>query len=270
MNIFLFAVDLEDVRMRMKNANDSPERFPQMIQRYLDFLEKYRAKCTFFVTGDVAEKYPHLIQHIDSGGHEIACHSFSHITLDKMNKESFRNDLKKNMEAIRQTGVKEIHGYRAPVFSLTEKTSWAYQVLSEEGFFYSSSVLPAKNPLFGWKEFGTAPRKICNLWEIPMTVSSFGAKKIPFGGGVYFRVLPFSFIKKSFRKHFQKKIPITGYFHPYDIDSEEKYFPFPEIKNALFSRILLMNRHKTLPRLEKIFSMGIRVMTYHQYALQLS
>jgi len=270
MNIFLFAVDLEDVRLRMKDGRQFPKKVPQMVHRYLDFLEKHNAKCTFFVVGDAAEEYPELIQNIFSKGHEIACHSASHITLDRLNKKTFLDDVKRNMDALNKAGVKEICGYRAPVFSLAEKTKWAHEALNEIGFLYSSSVLPAKNPLFGWKEFGTAPRKISNMWEIPMTVSSFGTKKIPFGGGVYFRTLPFSFIKKSFANHFKKNLPVTGYFHPYDIDHEEKYFPFPEIKNPLFSRLLFLNRHKTLPRLEKIFSLQIKVMTYRDYALQLA
>jgi hypothetical protein len=186
-----------------------------------------------------------------------------------MNRDSFREDVKKNIEALKKAGVKEILGYRAPVFSLTQKTTWAYEVLNETGFLYSSSVLPAANPLFGWKNFGTLPKKISGVWEIPMTVADFGFNKVPFGGGVYFRVLPFLLIKKAFIAHFKKNLPVTGYFHPYDIDDEEKYFPFPEIKNKIFNRLLYMNRKETLPRLEKIFSSGVKTITYREFIKQL-
>jgi len=269
MGLFLFSIDFEDVRLRMKDGEKLPERLLKITEQLLKFLSKHNIHCTFFVVGDVAEKYPNLIREIDSEGHEIACHSSSHIALDKMTKDVFRKDILQNIDSLKKAGIKTIAGYRAPVFSLTEKTKWAYDVLNELGFSYSSSVLPAKNPLFGWKEFGTSPKKIGNLWEIPMSITSFATKKIPFAGGVYFRVLPFALIKKSFSEHKKKNLPVLGYFHPYDFDADEKYFKFPEIDNALFNRLLFHNRKSTFSRLEKIFSLDAKIITYSSFSKQL-
>jgi polysaccharide deacetylase family protein (PEP-CTERM system associated) len=253
MNIFLFSVDLEDIRFRTKDGMKYAERLPALTHQYLEFLDKHKVKCTFFTVGDVAEKYPTLIGEIYRRGHEIACHSASHIELHQMTKEQFRDDTKKNMNALYNAGVKEIFGYRAPAFSLTEKTQWAYEVLEQLGIKYSSSVLPAKNPLNGWKGFGKEPKRIGNILEIPMNISSFWRKAIPFSGGVYFRTLPFFMIRNAFQKTFENKKPVLGYFHPYDIDTKQERFMHPGINEKSFYNFLMYyNRRNVFSRLEKI------------------
>ena len=60
-------------------------------------------------------------------------------------------------------------------------------VLNNAGIKYSSSVLPAKNPLYGWGGFGFTPKKMPNgIIEIPITVDKFGPLTVPFAGGIYF------------------------------------------------------------------------------------
>ena len=149
-NIFLFSVDLEDVRLRMQDGLQYKPRVEKMVEHYLQFLDKYKSKATFFTVGDIPEHYPSLIKTILSAGHEIACHSNKHIPVIEQTKEAFKNDLLQNLENLNKAGATNIVGYRAPIYSITEKTPWAFDVLSELGFTYSSSVLPAKNPLFGW------------------------------------------------------------------------------------------------------------------------
>src|SRR5687768_16849238 len=107
---------------------------------YLDWLKKNNSFGTFFTVGAVAEKYPDLIKTIISSGHEVGCHTHTHIPLDQQTPDSFRKDLEKNIEALIRSGANSVKGFRAPVFSLTEKTQWAYDVLTECGISYSSSV----------------------------------------------------------------------------------------------------------------------------------
>ena len=82
-NVYLFSVDLEDVRLLVENGQQYEERVPLMTEKYLAFLDKHNCKATFFVVGDVAKAYPTLIKKIVDKGHEIACHSNKHIPLDK-------------------------------------------------------------------------------------------------------------------------------------------------------------------------------------------
>ena len=68
---FLLGVDLEDIRDRIPNGHQFQPRVPEMSARYLAFFRHHKTKATFFVVGDVARRYPTLIQNILSEGHNI-------------------------------------------------------------------------------------------------------------------------------------------------------------------------------------------------------
>lgn len=271
MNTFLFSVDLEDIRLRMSDGCRYKERVPAMVEKYLSFFNRHKFKTTFFTLGDIAEKYPSLIKTIVEEGHEIACHSYNHLPIEKFSPEQFKDDLKKNLDALYDAGAKEISGFRAPVASLTEKTQWAYSVLAELGFNYSSSVIPAKNPLYEWNDFGTETKIIENVIEIPISVHSFFGKKIPFASGIYFRMLPLCMIRSAFTNHFKNNKPVLGYFHPYDIDTEQERFMHPGInENKIYNFLMYYHRSTVFEKLEKLLSLNFSVMPYDKYVKQLS
>lgn len=262
---FLFSIDLEDVRLGMPDGNGYKARVPANTEQYLKWLQKNKSKCTFFVVGNMAEAYPSLIKEIITEGHEIACHTQSHITLDKHTPESFKNDLQKNIGNLKSAGAENIKGFRAPVFSLTHKTQWAYKVLKELEFRYSSSVLPAKNPLFGCEEFGKNTKEVNGVLEIPMTLSKVGPASLPVAGGVYFRVLPWIILKKALKK-MKENSPVLGYFHPYDIDTEQEKFMHPGINNSWFyNQLMYYNRKNVFDRLDLVMDMGFQIITYSNY-----
>ena len=170
-NVFLFSIDLEDIRLRMDDGSKYKPRVEVLVEQYLQFLNKYKSKATFFTVGDIPKEYPNLIKTIVSEGHEIACHSNKHIPVTQQSPEEFKADLLKNMENLSNAGATNIIGYRAPIYSITPKTPWAFDILWEAGIKYSSSVLPAKNPFYGWEGFGEQAQKMKNgLWEIPVSV----------------------------------------------------------------------------------------------------
>lgn len=263
---FLFSIDLEDVRLQVPNGNLYKERVPENTYTYLNWLSRHNAICTFFVTGSVAKLYPSLIKEIMQEGHEIACHSVYHIPIDRQTPEEFRKDLDLNINLLMKCGARNIEGFRAPVYSITRETSWAYDILGEMGFSYSSSVLPAKNPLHSWKEFGIHPRKVnARIIEIPLTVGRFGHLTVPFAGGIYFRVLPSFIIRRNVRR-VQPGLPLVGYFHPYDIDTRQERFMHPEIKNnRLYNFLMYYNRKNVFSRLEELLKGGYKICTYKNF-----
>ncbi len=270
---FLFSVDLEDVRLWMQDGEGFTERVPDNTLRYLNWLDKYQAKTTFFTVGQVARLYPELLQEIQHGGHEIACHSDLHLPVANQTADQFRADLENNLSSLHRAGVKEVVGYRAPIFSLTAASApWVYPILKEYGISYSSSVLPAKSPLFGWPEFGMQPVQTdSGVWEIPMSVAPVGPLKLPVAGGVYFRVLPRWLMLRKVRSVLRQNSFVTGYFHPYDIDTLQERFMHPGINNSrLYNYLMYVNRSKVFDRLDRLMQLDVKMDTYHSFVKSLT
>lgn len=265
-NVYLFSIDLEDIRFLMEDGRRRPERVPANVHAYLAWLEAHAFRCTFFVVGEVAEAYPSLVREILDAGHEIACHSHRHVPLVEQTPEEFAASLDANIDALRRAGASDIHGFRAPIFSLTKETSWAYAILKERGLQYSSSILAAKNPFYCWPEFGPDPKLIDGIMEIPMTVGRFGPYHIPVAGGVYFRVLPAFFVRRAAQKLLGSPRPLVGYFHPYDIDTEQEHFMHPEINDSRFYNFLMYyNRKNVFKRLEAILKKGFTICPFADF-----
>lgn len=264
---FLFSVDLEDVRLTLPNPYLYKNSVVKNTMQYLNWLDKNKFKCTFFTVGNIAQNHAELIQEIAHKGHEIACHTQNHIPLNKHTSSTFRKDLEENLNNLYKAGAKNITGFRAPVFSLTEETQWAYEILSDLKFTYSSSVLPAKNPLYGWESFGISPKRINgNIIEVPMTIARFGLLNIPYGGGVYFRALPNFIISLLSKKNEAVNNPLLGYFHPYDIDTEQERFMHAGINDSKFFNFLMYyNRSTVFDKLDHIVKKGFTITTYNNY-----
>lgn len=264
---FLFSIDVEDLLMRFpkEQVPDFPSHVPDLMDQLLGVIEDAGAKITCFTCGDLARKYPRIIKRIEQGGHEVACHSDLHIPLDKLTPDLFRDDLKNNLQALRDAGITTpIVGFRAPIFSLTEKTKWGYEVLEELGFLYSSSVLPAPNPQYGWPEFGSEIKKVGAIYELPMTLGTFYGLKVPMFGGMYMRWLPYGKMKRAILNHL-KSGPVLGFIHPYDLDTKQEYFKHPGINNLVFHALLFYKRSRTLPRVQDLFKHSISTTTYSDY-----
>ncbi|WP_026477440.1 polysaccharide deacetylase family protein [Alkaliphilus transvaalensis] len=69
-------VENEDVKVAYLTFDDGPS--PKITPQILDILKDYDIKATFFVIGDLAEKYPDILLRIHSEGHLIANHTYSH------------------------------------------------------------------------------------------------------------------------------------------------------------------------------------------------
>jgi hypothetical protein len=106
-------------------------------------------KATFFVLGWIAERYPNLVRRIQKEGHEIACHGYAHRLVYTQSRNEFRQDIKKAKSILEEITGSEVMGYRAPSYSITNKSQWAFEVLAEEGFKYDSSIFPIRHDFYG-------------------------------------------------------------------------------------------------------------------------
>ncbi len=122
------------------------------------------------------------------------------------------------------TGV-SVKGYRAASFSLTPNTPWAHEIMAEEGHHYSSSVYPGAHDHYGIPTAPRAPyRPIAGqaFVELPITTVEIAGRRLPCGGGGFFRLLPYSYFKWGYRRVNQRDgLPGIFYFHPWEIDPEQ-------------------------------------------------
>jgi polysaccharide deacetylase family protein (PEP-CTERM system associated) len=264
---FLFSVDLEDPRAIIPDGARYRDRVPANTERLLEFLARHDRRCTFFTVGDIARSYPELVRAIAAQGHEIACHGDTHAPLDRLGPEGFRADLERCLAAFAAAGLPSPTGFRAPVGSLTSATRFAYAILRERGFVYSSSVVPARGARYGWPDVGSdRPCRVDGLWELPLSLTRTPGLRIPFAAGVYLRNLPLPAIGWTVRKRLNENEPVISYVHPYDIDTEQERFMHAELGNSrLLNWLMYRNRGDVFRRLERLFAADARVMPYAEY-----
>lgn len=237
-------------------------------------------KGTFFVLGWIAERYPDLVRRIQKEGHEIACHGYAHKLIYKQSKEEFREDIKKAKAILEDIIGEEVIGYRAPSYSITNKSKWAFEILVEEGFKYDSSIFPVHHDFYGMPEAPRFPFVISlngtNSYEFSVlnyelntfqnsklithnskfiiefpisTVKLFG-QNFPISGGGYFRLFPYPLIKKGLKSINEKENkPFIFYIHPWEFDFDQ-----PRVNHISFRSKFrhYANLNKTKEKFKKI------------------
>jgi hypothetical protein len=134
----------------------------------------------------------------------------------------------------RVAGAK-IRGYRAPYFSITEKSSWAFRALLDYGFEYDSSVFMMKRRFCGFLEYKKYLDKANQkserkLLEFPASSVELIGRRVPFCGGAPLRVFPLCFHKWAIRQFNGRGNSALMYLHPYELDSRSEE-AFGELSN---------------------------------------
>jgi len=247
MSKITFTLDLEDHQPKKYGQSN----YTAITIKLLEALKDRNINATVFVLGEIAYANPELIQSIAESNHEIAYHSYRHTPLTKENSDQFLTETEKFKEYVYNLCNVDIRGFRAPVFSLTKETKWVLDILKHLGFTYSSSVLPAKSPLYGFSSAPRHPFKWGNgIIELPAPIYDFGPVSIPFLGGIYFRYIPIQIIKLII-KSINSDIDMWFYFHPHDFDYNQPYFRIPGTTN-LISLLLWLNRKNTNSKLFRL------------------
>jgi polysaccharide deacetylase family protein (PEP-CTERM system associated) len=219
-----------------------PSRVDANTRRTLDLLEQHNAKATFFFVGWVAERFPALVREVRGRGHELACHSHWHRPVYSLAPQEFREDTRRAKCVIEQASGAPVFGYRAPTWSVTRKSLWALDILSEEGFTYDSSIYPIRHDLYGLPGANRFPYVYrcasgAELREFPPATVRFAGLDLPAAGGGYLRIFPQAYTEWAFWQFENRyRQPLVVYFHPWELDPEQ-----PRIRGKLLSRL----RHYT-------------------------
>jgi len=229
-----------------------PTRVVENTRRVLRLLDAHEVRATFFVLGWIAERRPELVREIAAGGHEIASHGYWHRLVYRQTPEEFAADIGRSIEVIGNACPDaRIVGYRAPSFSITDKSKWALDILPEFGIKYDSSIFPMSgHDLYG---IGDAPRfanKVSpQMYEFPVSTVRCCRRNWPVAGGGYFRLFPLWVSCLAIRRINAENQPAVMYLHPWELDPEQ-----PRVPGApAFSRFRhYVNLRKTEGRLRKI------------------
>lgn len=199
-----------------------PDRVQRNVEEVLELFAEADVKATFFVLGWVAQRHPGLVRKIAEHGHEVASHGWDHARVHTMDRKGFARDIRQARIAIEDAGGVNVSGYRAPSFSIDQRTPWAYMELAEQGYSYSSSVAPIIHDHYGWREaprFAFKPLPWADLVEIPVTTAEIAGRRVAAGGGGFFRVLPYALSRWAIRRvNRQDGRAAVFYFHPWEID----------------------------------------------------
>ena len=237
-------------------ARSDWDRLPLRVERNCEAVLELFAEAgvtgTFFTLGWIAERAPAMMRRIAEAGHEIASHGWAHERVFRLGAEAFREDLARSRKVLEDVSGTSVQGYRAPSFSIDARTPWAYEVLAEAGYAYSSSVAPVVHDHYGWREaprFAFHPLAGSNLVEIPVTTAEVGARRLAAGGGGFFRVLPYAFTRWAIRQVNAEGRPAVFYFHPWEIDPDQ-----PRVEGApLRSRLRhYTNLHRMAGKLQRL------------------
>ena len=261
MHHFLLTIDVEDW-FQVENLkpwiptsswNSYELRVEKNVNRILDLLDKKNIHATFFVLGWVAEKVPHLVRQISQRGHEIASHGQNHELCNDLDLSELQNDLTYSKNLLEDiTGI-EVMGYRAPSFTISQNV---LNVLSECGYKYDSSYNSfAMHGRYGKTDFsnyhkkGAAIQLDNGFYELPISNLGLMNKTFPWGGGGYFRIIPFFLFKAGIKKILRQEGDYLFYMHPWEIDPNQ---PIPRKVSSKNRFKHTYNLSKTETRLENM------------------
>lgn len=246
MSVCMMSVDVEDwfhadnlrAAVPRESWEDLELRVESNTRRLLRLFDSHGVTATFFVLGWVAERIPGLVREIHRAGHEVASHGHAHRLIYDHTSEEFREDLRRSKTFLEDvTGVRVL-GYRAPNFSINDA---AIEVITEEGFAYDTSYFPSS----AHDRYGTLEgvgdddgiMELGGLIELSIPTLPVAGTRLPWGGGGYFRVLPYRVFRWGLERILRTRGHFVFYMHPWEVDPDQ-----PRLGGIPVSRAL---RHYT-------------------------
>ena len=221
---------------------------------YIDLLDKYNIKGTFFtLVSSLPKAKPYLLKAIENN-HEVALHGYNHKSPLLMNEKEFEENIIKAKDILEHELNTKIIGYRAPCFGILDSH---IEILKRNGFMYDSSSLnfhlainSSKVDLNNYERLNTLCYKKDNFIEItPNRVRAYSGH-LPVSGGGYIRLVPWFVIVYYIKKCISKCNAYMFYVHPYEVCNKK----VPKIKKLRFVEKLFIRigRKSYIKKIEKI------------------
>jgi len=222
-----FHAEIFQTATRGTAAKTFESRIEASVGVLLRLLDHHHARGTFFKLGEVARTHPWLVRRIAAEGDEIACHGDRHECVYRLTPTQFRSDIRRAKQQLEDLTGAPVIGYRAPNFSIGPDQRWAYPILLEEGFRYDSSTYPILHDRYGRPSaprfpYGIFRRGLAWLTEFPIGTARVLGVNLPIGGGGYFRLSPYEWIRRGIEHvNTHERQPVMFYFHPWELDPDQ-------------------------------------------------
>jgi polysaccharide deacetylase family protein (PEP-CTERM system associated) len=197
----------------------------------VDLLDGCGVRGTFFVLGWVAERHPALVAEIVSAGHEVGSHGHRHQRVYELTPESFAQDLDACRAALADAGVHDVRGYRAPEWSINNRSLWALDILARAGFTFDSSMAPMR--IVGDPNYPKQPHARStpsgDVMEFPPLVDRRFGQNMPMIGWGLRMTAPRRVIRIIEERN-ARGIPVALAAHPWEIDPDPPHVKLPPSK----------------------------------------
>jgi polysaccharide deacetylase family protein (PEP-CTERM system associated) len=211
------------------NWANLPSRVEVTTNRLLDLLDRTGARATFFVLGYVADRFPHVVERIIQAGHHVGSHGHMHSRVYELSREAFEADLERSLAALAACGATKVDGFRAPEWSINDRSLWALDVLARKGFRFDSSMAPMR--IVGNPAYPQAPH--CRtttggaIMEYPPAVVTRFGYHIPFGGGWGLRMSRPRTVLRALDVRARAGLTTVFWVHPWEVDDDPPVVRLP-------------------------------------------
>ncbi len=234
-----------------------PDRTEANVDRLLELLAARGVCGTFFVLGWTAERHPEMVRRIAGAGHEIASHGYAHELIYRQSPEEFRADVARARKLLQDLSGQPVLGYRAPSYTVVERTRWALPILAAEGHAYDSSIFPIRRRRYGIPGSPRWPHRLPlpgggHLVEFPLPTVRILGQNVPATGGAYLRLLPLGFQRRAVAGLLRAGRPLVVNVHPWELDPEQPRLPV----GARTRWTHYHNLGRTRERLEELLALG--------------
>jgi len=205
-------------------------RVEPQTDQLLDLLDRAGAHATFFILGHVAREHPGLVRRIHERGHEVASHGHRHELVYRLTPGQFEAELRESARVLSGITGEPVTAFRAPSWSITEKSLWALDIVRACGLRADSSIFPLRTWMYGMRNarldiHAVRGNGAGQLTEYPPTAVRLAGMTLPVAGGVFFRLLPYAVTAAILRRINRAGRPAVIYLHPWELDPDQPRLP---------------------------------------------
>jgi polysaccharide deacetylase family protein (PEP-CTERM system associated) len=231
-----------------------PSRVVSTTRMLLEDFDRARVRATFFVLGWVAERYPSLVAEIQRAGHDVGSHGYWHSRVYELDADRFVADLRQSINALTAAGVSRVAAYRAPEWSINDRSLWALDLLVREGITIDASMAPLR--IVGRVDYPRAPY-VRNtgagpIVEVPPLVADRFGQVMPLGWGWGFRMSSPRRVLHTIEAANRAGQPAVLMVHPWEIDPDPPRVALPPATR--FAHYFCLRGFRT--RLASVLSSG--------------